>query len=174
MFFIFFRFEFKYSISISKLQIRTFVSKMKNALNSVIPALMISLISVISSSSCNKNDDRVPNVAVDEYINLNLPEYQPLRTPNNWVYYNYAGNKGIIIYCTATDQFTAVERTCTFDPSVSAAIVQGIPNEIFGVDSVCGSKFNLMDGNIVNGPANQPLLKYRTRLLQNDILHIYN
>lgn len=124
--------------------------------------------------SCKKNDDRVPNVAVDEYLNLNLPEYQPLQTPNNWIYYNYAGNRGIIVFCTGTDQYTALERTCTFDPSVSTAIVRGIPNDIFGVDSTCGSKFNLMDGNIVNGPANQPLLKYRTQMLPNKILHIYN
>jgi len=148
---------------------------MKNHPKPNISASLAALcLSALLLVSCKKNDDRVPNVAVDEYLNLNLPEYQPLQTPNNWIYYNFAGNRGIIVFCTGIDQYTALERTCTFDPSVSTAIVRGIPNDIFGIDSTCGSKFNLMDGNIVNGPANQPLLKYRTQMLPNKILHIYN
>ncbi len=126
------------------------------------------------SMACKKNNDRVPSVAVDEYLNLNLPEYFNLNAINNWVYYNYAGNKGIIVIRTSPTDFSAYERTCTFDPSVPAAIVEGIPNDIFSIDSVCGSKFSLLDGSVINGPATQPLLQYRTELLGNNILHIYN
>ena len=126
------------------------------------------------SPSCKKNKDQVPNVAVDEYINLNLPDYINLNAINNWVYYNYAGNKGIIIIRTSPTEFNAYERTCTYDPSISSAYVKGIPNDIFCVDSTCGSKFSLIDGSVVTGPASVPLLKYRTQLLSNNVLHIYN
>jgi len=125
-------------------------------------------------TACKKNNDRVPTVAVNEYINLNLPEFLPLNAINNWIYYNYAENKGIIITRTGPTEFTALERTCTYDPSVSSAYVKGIPNDIFCVDSTCGSKFNLIDGSVVTGPASIALLRYRTELLSNNFLHIFN
>lgn len=129
---------------------------------------------LILNASCKKNKDQVPNVLVDEYINLNLPEYINLNAINNWVYYNYAGNKGIIIIRTSPSEFNAYERTCTYDPSVASAYVKGIPNDIFCVDSTCGSQFSLIDGSVTIGPATVPLLKYKTQLLTNNILHIYN
>ncbi len=123
---------------------------------------------------CRRDNDTVPTVAVDEYLNLNLPEFITLNAINNWVYYNYAGNRGIIVVRTSPTDFLALERTCTFDPSVSSAYVTGIPNDIFCIDSTCMSKFSLLDGSVVNGPASQPLLRYRTQLLSNNILHIFN
>lgn len=132
------------------------------------------LLLLVLAGSCKKNDDRVPTVAVDEYLNLNLPEFINLNAINNWTYYNYAGNRGIIIVRTSPSDFVALERTCTYDPSVSTAYVKGIPNDIFCIDSTCMSKFSIIDGSVVSGPAGQPLLQYRTELLSNNILHIYN
>ena len=126
------------------------------------------------AAGCRRDNDTVPTVAVDEYLNLNLPEFITLNAINNWVYYNYAGNRGIIVVRTSPTEFLALERTCTFDPSVSSAYVSGIPNDIFCIDSTCMSKFSLLDGSVVNGPASQPLLRYRTQLLSNNILHIFN
>ncbi|MBK7965411.1 MAG: hypothetical protein IPK10_09060 [Bacteroidetes bacterium] len=65
--------------------------------------------SMILTSACKKNNDQVPNVLVDEYINLNLLEYINLNAINNWVYYNYAGNKGIIIIRISLSEFNAYE-----------------------------------------------------------------
>lgn len=132
------------------------------------------LLLLVLAGSCKKNDDRVPTVAVDEYLNLNLPEFINLNAINNWIYYNYAGNRGIIVVRTSPSDFVALERTCTYDPSVSTAYVKGIPNDIFCIDSTCMSKFSIIDGSVVSGPAAQPLLQYRTELLSNNILHIYN
>ncbi len=132
------------------------------------------LVATLSVQSCRKNNSDVPNVAVDEYLNLNLPEYLNLNAVNNWVYYNYAGNKGIIIIRSGPNEFTALERTCSYDPYASNSIVEGIEFDIFGVDSICGSKFSLIDGSVSTGPASRPLLRYRTELLPNNILHIFN
>ncbi|MBL7922876.1 MAG: hypothetical protein JNL88_01625 [Bacteroidia bacterium] len=146
---------------------------MKNYVNTGL-LWVIGSLCLIFPSSCKKNNDRVPTVAVDEYLNLNLPEYVNLNAINNWVYYNYAGNRGIIVIRNSPTEFIALERTCTYDPSVSTAYVEGIPNDIFCVDSTCMSKFSLIDGSVVNGPATQALLQYRTELLSNNILHIFN
>lgn len=135
---------------------------------------VVGLLCLFNSSACKKSDDRIPTVAVDEYLNLNLPEYFNLSAINNWVYHNSAGNRGIIVIRKSPTEFAAYERTCTFDPNVTTAIVEGIQNDIFGIDSTCGSKFSLLDGSIVNGPATQALMQYRTQLLSNNILHIYN
>lgn len=146
---------------------------MKNYVKRILCWVILSEIMFLSAS-CKKNNDQVPNVAVDEYINLNLPEYIQLNAINNWVYYNYAGNKGIIIIRTSPSEFNAYERTCTYDPSIASAYVKGIPNDVFCVDSTCMSKFSLIDGSVINGPATVPLLKYRTQLLSNNFLHIFN
>ena len=79
--------------------------------------------------ACKKNDDAIPNIAVNEYIDLNLPSYFPLNAVNGWVYYN-AGVKGIIIFRKSTTEFVAIERTCSFDPSTSGAVVEVENNNI--------------------------------------------
>lgn len=124
--------------------------------------------------ACKKDNDRVPTTAVDEYLNLYLPEYSNLNAVNNWVYYNFAGNRGLLVVRTSLTDFAAYERTCTYDPNVSTAIVRAIPADIFCIDSTCMSKFSIIDGSVAAGPATVPLLRYRTELLPNNILHIFN
>lgn len=135
---------------------------------------VVFILLIGQSTGCRRNDNAVPSVAVDEYLNLELPEFIKLNAVNNWIYYNYAGNRGIIVVRTSPTDFLALERTCTFDPSVNSAYVTGIPDDIFCIDSTCMSKFSLLDGSVVNGPASQPLLRYRTQLISNKILHIFN
>lgn len=145
---------------------------MKNYVKGLV--LWVVVGAMLLSAACKKDRERVPTVAVDEYLNLNLPEYVNLNAINNWVYYNYAGNRGLIVVRTSPTDFAAFERTCTYDPSITTAFVQGIPNDIFCIDSTCMSKFSIIDGSVVSGPASQPLLQYRAELLSNNILHIFN
>lgn len=145
---------------------------MKNYVKGLV--LWVTVAIGLLPAACKKDRERVPTVAVDEYLNLNLPEYVNLNAINNWIYYNFAGNRGLIVVRTSPTDFAAYERTCTYDPTVTTAIVQGIPSDIFCIDSTCMSKFSIIDGSVVSGPANQPLLQYRTELLSNNILHIYN
>lgn len=123
--------------------------------------------------ACKKNDDAIPNVAVNEYIDLNLPSYFPLNAVNGWIYYN-AGVKGIIVFRKSPTEFIATERTCSFDPNTSAAVVEVESNNIIGIDSICGSRYSLFDGSVVNGPATRALQHYKTEYLANNRLHIYN
>jgi len=124
--------------------------------------------------SCRKNEDLIPNVSVNEYIDLNLPSYSNLNAVNNWIYYS-AGAKGLIIFRKSTTEFVAYERACTYDPNTSGAVVYMLPNGIDAKDSICGSKFFIFDGSIINGPASRPLQQYRcTYNISANQLHVYN
>ena len=121
--------------------------------------------------SCKKKTD-VPSVAVDVYLNLQLSPYNHLQTPLNWIYFS-AGSSGLIIYRKGGNDFTVLERTCTFDPSKSTARVQVLPDNFTCVDSTCGSRFSINDGAVINGPATQPLIQYQYEF-DGTTLHIYN
>lgn len=124
--------------------------------------------------ACRKNDELIPNVSVNEYIDLNLPSYSNLNAVNNWIYYP-AGAKGLIIFRKSTTEFVAYERACTYDPNTLGAVVIMQPNGIDAKDTICGSKFFIYDGSILNGPASRPLQQYRcTYNISANQLHIYN
>ena len=133
--------------------------------------VVLVLISAIHFG-CKKSSDNIPRVPVNEYINLSLPSYNSLNIAGNWIYYP-AGNKGLIIYKVSDGNFTALDRTCSYDPTVGTSIVYGISNNIYGVDSVCGSRFSLIDGSVFKGPATHSLLRYQT-YYDGAILHIFN
>ncbi|MFM7015799.1 MAG: hypothetical protein ACKOX3_05655 [Bacteroidota bacterium] len=123
---------------------------------------------------CKKNESLIPNVSVNEYIDLNLPSYSNLNAVNNWIYYP-AGAKGLIIFRKSTTEFVAYERACTYDPNTSGAVVYMQPNGIDAKDTICGSKFFIFDGSIINGPASRPLQQYRCMYnISSNQLHIYN
>jgi hypothetical protein len=136
--------------------------------------LFIGLVILSAFFACRKNDELIPNVSVNEYIDLNLPSYSNLNAVNNWIYYP-AGAKGLIIFRKSTTEFVAYERACTYDPNKSGAVVFMQPNGIDAKDTICGSKFFIFDGSILNGPASRPLQQYRcTYNISINQLHIYN
>jgi hypothetical protein len=55
---------------------------------------LLTLIALVAAASCKKNEETVSNIAVNEYIDLNLPSYFNLNAVNGWTYYP-AGGKGI-------------------------------------------------------------------------------
>jgi Rieske Fe-S protein len=44
---------------------------------------------------------------------------------------------------------------------------------ISAIDSCCNSRFSIIDGSVINGPATRPLYQYRT-LFDGNALRIYN
>ena len=75
---------------------------------------LLLLCFIVLFYACEKNEtiDYLPKIKVSETINLNLPQYQNLLTPNNPVYTN-GGLKGILIYNTgSTPKYKAFERAC--------------------------------------------------------------
>lgn len=62
----------------------------------------------------NDQQQIVPNVNVDVYINLDLPQFSFLGSINNAIIYPNAGynRNGVIIYRNSTDEFSAYDATC--------------------------------------------------------------
>ena len=98
--------------------------------------ILFSLFIIVILVSCNKNtDDGLNNnnpyltpPIVNITLNLNLPEYNPLRFPGNSIVLSQQGIKGIIVYNVNNDLYTAFDLT---DPnhipnSCSKMTVEGI------------------------------------------------
>ena len=118
--------------------------------------------------SCDKSDDNnlngnnpyVTSPIVNLTLNLNLPEYNPLRFPGNSVVLTQQGIKGIIIYNVNNSLYTAFDLT---DPN-------HIPNncskmEIEGVIATCpcedDNSYDIVTGqHQVNNQAH-PMFQYR-------------
>ena len=63
---------------------------------------------------CSKNDDNrdrnpfLTDPAVNLNLNLNLPEYNPLKFPGNYIV-TTQGIKGIVVYCVSEGQYLAFD-----------------------------------------------------------------
>ena len=117
------------------------------------------IIFLLLFSNCKKNDNAVPYVYVNFYVSLSSPQFSSLTSVGGWVYVT-GGVKGIVIYRNSIEEFCAFDRACTNKPAVERVNVE--PNGITAIDSVCGSRFLLIDGSVVNGPARISLTRYKT------------
>ena len=122
--------------------------------------------------ACKQDDDGnqqniIPNVPVNSVVNTDLPLFQHLRQLGSYQYLD-DGYKGIVLLHNYDDQFYALERSCTYHPFDSCAIVE--VNEE-NLNLRCGSKNNgqfkaccastfQYDGFVGDGPARFPLKRY--------------
>ncbi len=120
---------------------------------------------------CDDNEDRIPNVRVNIWLDLNtelatLGHYQA-RIINN------EGVNGIILFRLHERDFNAFDLTCPYDP-VNNCKIEHIEEGLFARCPCCESEFNLVyDGSVQKGPAKRPLKQYRTTI-QGSRLHISN
>ena len=125
-------------------------------------------------TSCVKNNKGVPFVHTDIYINLSLPGYSVLNSIGGWVYIS-GGSKGIIVYRQTTDQFSAYDRHCTFNVKNPCGIAEVDSTNTLVECSCDGSKYQLYDGAVIQGPAQYSLQIYRTSFDPiTNVVHIYN
>lgn len=128
---------------------------------------------LFSTTGCKKDSyAEIPNVYVNLNLDISSTLYLELTHVGGWVNLT-GGYKGITVYRVSTDEFVAFERCCPYDPDVEEARVEVDDSGLTLTDSVCGSQFLILDGSVVEGPANIPLKRYRTEF-DGDNLHIYN
>jgi hypothetical protein len=131
------------------------------------------MLLVIFALSCKKDDrPQIPNVYVNLNLDISSTLYIELNSVGGWVNLT-GGYKGITVYRMSTDEFVAFERCCPYDPDVSAARVTVDTAGLTLSDAVCGSRFLILDGSVINGPATSPLKQYHADF-DGDFLHIYN
>ena len=132
--------------------------------------LTIFLVSIFLK--CENKHQVVPNVYVNFYLSIFDPEFSDLAAPGNSIYVT-GGVNGILIYRISDVEFTAFDRTCTFNVEENCQITTD-ESLVFASDTVCcGSKFLLLDGSVNEGPALYPLKRYETSF-DGTYLHVYN
>ena len=129
------------------------------------------LLLVITSCNDSFQGPSIPEVPVNEQINVNSLQYPELRRDGGYVYLN-AGYKGILVVRQTASLYTAFERACPYDPTAPCGQVEVDQSNLFIVDKCCGSQFNFQ-GNVTSGPAVYGLRQYRTSL-SGSILYITN
>ena len=130
--------------------------------------------SLLLNNSCVKNQNIVPYVYVDLYLNTALPSYSSLNAIGGWAYVS-GGSQGIIVYRQTYDTFSAYDRHCTYNAENPCGKAKVDSTGTF-VECECdGSQYQLYDGLVIQGPAGYSLKGYRTSFNSfNNQLHIYN
>ncbi|MDP7567292.1 MAG: hypothetical protein QF383_02770 [Flavobacteriales bacterium] len=123
--------------------------------------------------SCNSKEDYIQNVYVDEYVNLNLPEYSELNTSGGAIF-TEGGVEGIIIYHGVGDDYKVYDRNCSYEPSLSCSVIDSV-NSGIAFCGCCTSAFLISNtGESINAPALLSLKTYNWSLDDNNVMSIYN
>lgn len=140
--------------------------------------VLLAGIPLLSWQGCGySRPANIPFVPVDITINIYDPQFVSLQGVGGYTMIP-GGSRGIILYRASIDQFHAYERHCTYDPGNGCGIVGPDPSGIILEDTdcsidQCGSKFNVIDGSVIQGPATFALLQYPTAF-DGVLLRIYN
>ena len=138
-------------------------------------------IILLTLLSCNKDDNTTVNnnnpfltpPIVNISLNLNLPEYNPLKFPGNSIFINNRGLKGIVVYNVNNSLYTAFDRT---DPN-------HIPNfcsrmDVEGIVATCpcdtdNNSYDIVTGQHQNNENAYPMHQYRIQR-NGDVISISN
>ena len=138
-----------------------------------ISSITLVFLSLATGWSCKKNDDQIPNVPVNIYVNTTDPNFIALNAVGGWVNVT-GGNRGICIYRKSQTEFMAYDRTCSYKPSdTNERVDVDASTNLFLQDANCGSKFLITDGSVQNSPASFPLKHYNTSF-DGTYIHVYN
>lgn len=133
--------------------------------------LFLSLIVLLTLFSCKKDDSGTINnnnpfltqPIVNITLNLNLPEYNPLKFPGNSVFINNRGLKGIVVYNVNNNLYSAFDLT---DPN-------HVPNncsrmDVVGIIATCpcenengSNSYDIVTGQHQNDENAFPMQQYR-------------
>lgn len=130
------------------------------------------LLSLIFSSCERSNRSGIPYVPVNLQLTVSNPEFSNLLAVGGWVQIG-GGSQGIIVYRFSPEEFRAYDRHCTFQIEENCRVTVD-NSDINAVDTeCCDSKFLIIDGAPIDGPAAIGLQQYNTQFDGNTLL-IYN
>ena len=136
---------------------------------------IFALFTLFTLSSCtnnNENNDILPNIPVNETINLSLPSYDNLLVPGGWAYAS-GGINGIIVYNINGDQFKAYERSAPHLPSSNCS--QMVVENNIRMKCLCDdSEFNILNGAPLTEGISYFAREYLVTNLNGTILQITN
>jgi len=104
-------------------------------------------------------------------INMNLPTYNALQFPSNYVILDNLGINGVIVFNTGSG-YVAFERSCANHSLQSCSVLT-----VNGLEATCqcndATKYSIYTGQIINGSGDYGLLSYRVEQ-SGDMLRISN
>lgn len=140
--------------------------------NLTIPLIVLGAF-LLMQSTCDQNNQNIPYVPVNFDINLNLPAYNSLNFPGEHLILQ-GGSQGIIVYRYTIDEFVVLDRHSTFDIELNCKVsVESDGITLTDAADCSESKWIILDGSVMQGPATLPLHRYRTNW-NPPILHVYN
>ncbi len=127
---------------------------------------------------CDKEEEHyIPWVEVKLSIDLGINN--GLKVPAYSMKVSEAGFSGVLVLCgyydnyaPAQSEYYAYDATCTYEVSRDCSL-EIEENSLYAICPCCGSKYYLMGGIPVEGPAPKSLKRYNTRL-SGEKLWVYN
>lgn len=130
--------------------------------------------------SCGKDDETLdtdnPNLInplINLTLNLNLPQYEPLKFPGNSVIVTQQGIRGIVIYNVNNDLYNAFELSDPNHPPANCSRM-----ELNGVFAECpcpndDNEYNIISGLHNTDPSLYPMQRYRAERT-GDNIRVFN
>jgi hypothetical protein len=133
----------------------------------------IAIFVLFTQATCDSSHQNIPYVPVNFDINLNLPAYNTLNFPSEHILIA-GGSQGLIIYRYTMDEFVVLDRHSTFDIPMNCKVTVDSDGVTLIDAAECSeSKWLVLDGSVMQGPALLPLHRYRSSW-NPPILHVYN
>jgi hypothetical protein len=114
-----------------------------------------------NDDNINDNNPYINPPIVNLNLNLNLPEYNPLKFPGNSIVLVQQGVKGIIVYNVNNSLYTAFDLT---DPNhipsgCSKMVIEGV----VATCTSCGDEnsYDIVTGQHRNDEQSYPMIQYR-------------
>lgn len=136
---------------------------------------LFTIIALIFLSSCtnnNQNNDILPDIPVNEIVDLSLPTNIDLAIPGGWAYIP-GGISGIIVYNINGTQFKAFERAA---PHIQASTCSQmvVENNIRMRCPCDDSEFNILNGAPLTDGVSYSAREYLVTNLNGTVLRINN
>ena len=127
--------------------------------------------------SCSKNElspvSPLPDVVVQEQINLNSISAQELKLGDGRFIYTGGGIRGIILYRKSTDIYLAFERKSPYRMEDTCGIIT-VPSSRFYMEDTCHKCTFGWEGRPQSGPCRDILKQYKVQFISSNTLSITN
>lgn len=136
---------------------------------------MLLLLCINCGKTTVERNPYLPDVRLNYQINLNLPQYDPLRYAGGSLFIEGVGLNGVLVFNINGNQYVAWEASCANHPLETCSKL-----EIQGVLAQCtceGHQYSLATGQLLNPPENVSspyALVYYQILKNNSILTLTN
>ena len=141
-----------------------------------IKKLVLTGILLLSFSACKEDISPVspiPDVAVQEQVNLNSVSAQELTLGDGRFIYVNGGIRGIIIYRKSADIYLAFERKSPYRMEDTCGIIT-VPPSRFYMEDTCHKCTFGWEGRPQSGPCRDILKQYKVQFIGNNTLSITN